>query len=99
MENKEPKLVKVRIFGQEHKIKVKQNTEEKYIKAIASYVDKTIAETKKSVPSGYNAEKITILAAMNISDELFNARRGEYSFKGEVESRIESLIQRIDQVI
>jgi cell division protein ZapA len=36
---------------------------------------------------------------MNISDELFNARRGEYSFKGEVESRIESLIQRIDQVI
>ena len=97
MEKKEPKLLKVRIFGREYSIKA--TTEEKYIKEVAAYVDKKMAEIQRSVPSGLNASKIAILAAMNISDELFNARRGEYSFKGEVESRIESLIQRIDQVI
>jgi cell division protein ZapA len=97
MEKKEPKLVKVRIFGQEYSIRA--TTEEKYIKEVATYVDKKMAEVQRSVPSGLNASKIAILAAMNISDELFNARRGEYSFKGEVEARIESLIQRIDQVI
>lgn len=97
MENKEPRLVKVRIFGQEYSIRA--TTEEKYIKEVAAYVDKKMAEIQKSVPSGLNASKIAILAAMNISDELFNARRGEYSFKGKVESKIESLIQRIDQVI
>ena len=97
MENKEPRLVKVRIFGQEYSIRA--TTEEKYIKEVAAYVDKKMAEIQKSVPSGLNASKIAILAAMNISDELFKAIRGEYSFKGEVESKIESLIQRIDQVI
>ena len=45
-----------------------------------------------------NASKIAILAAMNISDELFGARRGEYSFKGEVESKVISLIERIEEI-
>ena len=73
MENKEPRLVKVRIFGQEYSIRA--TTEEKYIKEVAAYVDKKMAEIQKSVPSGLNASKIAILAAMNISDELFYARR------------------------
>ena len=34
----------------------------------------------------------------NISDELFGARRGEYSFKGEVESKVKSLIERIEEI-
>ena len=45
-----------------------------------------------------NASKIAILAAMNISDELFGARRGEYYFKGEVESKVKSLIERIEEI-
>ena len=45
-----------------------------------------------------DASKIAILAAMNISDELFGARRGEYSFKGEVESKVKSLIERIEEI-
>ena len=90
------KLVNVRIFGQEYTIKASSN--EDYIKEVAAYVDKKMHEVQKSVPSSMNASKIAILAAMNISDELFGARRGEYSFKGEVESKIKSLIERIEEI-
>ena len=55
-------------------------------------------EVQRSVPSSMNASKIANLAAMNISDELFGARRGEYSFKGEVESKVKSLIERIEEI-
>ncbi len=59
MENKEPRLVKVRIFGQEYSIRA--TTEEKYIKEVAAYVDKKMAEIQKSVPSGLNASKINFI--------------------------------------
>ena len=90
------KLVNVRIFGQEYPIRASSN--EECIKEVASYVDKKMHEVQRSVPSSMNASKIAILAAMNISDELFGARRGEYSFKGEVESKVKSLIERIEEI-
>ena len=90
------KLVNVRIFGQEYLIRASSN--EDYIKEVAAYVDKKMHEVQRSVPSSMNASKIAILAAMNISDELFGARRGEYSFKGEVESKVKSLIERIEEI-
>ena len=90
------KLVKVRIFGQDYSIRA--STNEDYIKEVAAYVDRKMHEVQKSVPSSLNASKIAILAAMNISDELFAERRGEYSFKGEVESKIKSIIERIEEI-
>ena len=90
------KLVNVRIFGQEYPIRASSN--EDYIKEVAAYVDKKMHEVQRSVPSSMNASKIAILAAMNISDELFGARRGEYSFKVEVESKVKSLIERIEEI-
>ena len=65
---------------------------------LAMLVDQKMNEVQRSVPSSMNASKIAILAAMNISDELFGARRGEYSFKGEVESKVKSLIERIEEI-
>ena len=42
---------------------------------------------------------VAILAAMYIFDEYSSSTVGESSFKGRIESRIESLIERIDQAI
>ena len=56
-------------------------------------------KNKRFMPKRFSmTSTLTILAAMNISDELFGARRGEYSFKGEVESKIKSLIERIEEI-
>ncbi|MDG1090024.1 MAG: cell division protein ZapA [Candidatus Marinimicrobia bacterium] len=97
MDNSEKKVVKVRIFGQEYSIRATVN--EAHIRECAALVDKRMAEIQRSAPSSLNASKIAILAAMNISDELMSAQRGEYSFKGEVESKIKSLVERIEEIV
>ena len=96
MENKEPKSIMVKIFGRDYPFKA--TTDEDSIKEAARQVDKKMKDISREAPN-LSTEDIAILAAMHLSDNLNNARRGEYSFKGEVESKIESLIQRIDQVI
>ncbi len=97
MEDSEKKVVKVRIFGQEYSIRA--TVDETHIRECAALVDRKMSEIQRSAPSSLNASKIAILAAMNISDELMSAKRGEYSFKGEVESKIQSLIGRIEEIV
>ena len=97
MEDSEKKVVKVRIFGQEYSIRA--TTDEAHTRECAALVDSKMAEIQRSAPSSLNASQIAILAAMNISNELMSAKRGEYSFKGEVESKIQSLIGRIEEII
>jgi len=79
----EVKSVKVRILGQEYAIEA--TTEEKYIKEIAAYVDKEMAKIHNNLHSELSSDKIAILAAMNISDELFNARRNAAEIKATAE--------------
>jgi cell division protein ZapA len=97
MEDSEKKVVKVRIFGQEYSIRA--TTDEAHTRECAALVDSKMAEIQRSAPSSLNASQIAILAAMNISNELMSAKRGEYSFKGEVESKIQSLIGRIEEIV
>jgi cell division protein ZapA (FtsZ GTPase activity inhibitor) len=42
---------------------------------------------------------VGILAAMNISDELFSNKRTTEKMKNEVEGKISSLIEIVDEVI
>ena len=97
MEDSEKKVVKVRIFGQEYSIRA--TADEAHTRECAALVDSKMAEIQRSAPSSLNASQIAILAAMNISNELMSAKRGEYSFKGEVESKIQSLIGRIEEIV
>jgi cell division protein ZapA len=43
--------------------------------------------------------KVAILAAMNISDELFSNKRTTEKMKNDVEGKISSLIEIVDEVI
>lgn len=62
---------KVEIFGQEYKIKGVGNPQ--YIQKIAGYVDKKMREIAHS--SGIMSQsRIAILAALNITDELYQER-------------------------
>jgi len=79
MEDSEKKVVKVRIFGQEYSIRA--TTDEAHTRECAALVDSKMAEIQRSAPSSLNASQIAILAAMNISNELMSAKRGEYSLK------------------
>ena len=66
-------FVKVTIYGQEYTIKAPADAT--YIKNIAEYVDEKMREVQEELSTPQVPAKIAILAAMNISDDLFAQKR------------------------
>lgn len=64
-------ILKVNIYGTDYPIK--GNTDIDYIKKVAQYVDKKMREVNKNI-SIDSSLKVSILAALNITDELFRER-------------------------
>jgi len=64
-------ILKVNIYGAEYPIK--GNTDIEYIKKVAQYVDHKMREVNKNI-SIDSSLKVSILAALNITDELFRER-------------------------
>jgi cell division protein ZapA len=84
----------VEIFGREYKIK--GVADEQYILKIASYVDKKMREvsTGSSLPSH---DRLAILAALNIADELFQERKQSSDVHSSIEQKAHKLICILDQ--
>lgn len=94
MDNNE-NLARVSIFG--HEYTVKAPTDSTYIKNIAEYVDTKMREVQEGMPEVQSTERIAILAAMNISDELFINKKDNDNFSSEMENKVQSLIEIIDE--
>ncbi len=90
-------FVKVTIYGQEYTIKAPADAT--YIKNIAEYVDMKMREVQEEMNTPQVPTKVAILAAMNISDELFSNKRTTEKMKNDVEGKISSLIEIVDEVI
>ena len=97
MSDKDDNQIKITIFGQEYSVKAPADPT--YIKKIAEYVDSKMREVQSGFSSTQSSNRIAILSAMNITDELFNARKKEDSDDNEVEEKINSLIELIDDSI
>lgn len=83
----------VEIFGREYKIK---GADEEYVREIARYVDEKMKEVSQgtSLPS---QDRLAILAAMHIADELFQYKRESSSAIDSIERKAESLISLLDE--
>ncbi|MFQ6678674.1 MAG: cell division protein ZapA [Fidelibacterota bacterium] len=90
-------LARVTIYG--HEYTVKAPADSTYIKSIAEFVDTKMREVQDQMPSEQSTERIAILAAMNISDELLSNKNDKESFSAEIENKIQSLIEVIDENI
>ena len=97
MADKEGNQIKITIFGQEYSVKAPADPT--YIKKIAEYVDTKMREVQSGFSSTQSSNRIAILSAMNITDELFNARKKGDSDDIEIEEKITSLIELIDDSI
>ena len=64
-------ILKVMIYGTEYPIK--GITDPEYIKKVAKYVDEKMKEINQTI-SIDSSLKVAILAALNITDELFRER-------------------------
>jgi cell division protein ZapA len=83
----------VEIFGREYKIK---GADGDYIRSIAKYVDDKMKEVSQgtTLPS---QDRLAILAAMHIADELFQYKRESSDALTNIERRTESLISLLEE--
>ena len=97
MAEKEDNQIKITIFGQEYSVKAPADPT--YIKKIAEYVDTKMREVQSGFSSTQSSNRIAILSAMNITDELFNAKKRGDSDNNEIEEKITSLIELIAESV
>jgi cell division protein ZapA len=85
--------VTVRIAGEEHTIRA--NAEPDYTRSCARYVDGRISDIRGK-GAVIETHKAAILAALSISDELFQAREDLDRLRREVNSRATNLARRLE---
>lgn len=83
----------VEIFGRRYKIRGDHNKET--IRALARYVDRRMRQVSQQVGPG-DALRVAVLAALNIADDYYQQRRALERREDEIERRVESLTERLD---
>lgn len=92
MEDK--KVIQAKIFGGEYGIKTDASPE--YVLELARYVDGKMREVSQRVPL-VSSLKIAVLAALNITDELYQLRKEKSQSDKIVGDKIPHLLRIIDQ--
>ena len=82
-------FVKVTIYGQEYTIA--DNTRQE--------IHEKMREVQEELSTPQVPAKVAILAAMNISDDLFAAKRDREKSTNEVERKVSSLIEIVEEAI
>ena len=95
--SEESNQVQISIFGQEYSVKAPADPD--YIKKIAEYLDEKMREVQSGFTTTQSSTRIAILAGMNITDELFNSRQSGDTEDSDIEEKISSLIELIDESI
>jgi cell division protein ZapA len=83
----------IEILGREYKIRGAEDPA--YIQEVARYVDAKLREVSQGA-SGAATDRVAILAAINIADELFQLRRSSSEEFSSIERRAQSLIRLLD---
>ena len=83
----------VYILGQKYTIK--GDAPEEYIRELASYVDAKLKEVHKSSPN-ITPVKASILAALDIADELFKLKNQQEELTKDIEEKATTLASLFD---
>ena len=87
---------RVEVFDQSYQIRGVENDE--YIKSLAAYVDKkmrVIADVCKTV----DGQKVAVLAALNIADELFQEKENSRKLDTFIYDKSAQCSRMLDQVL
>lgn len=88
--------MKIQIYDQSYNLSADQD--EAYVKELAAYVDekmRAVADATRTIDS----VKVAVLAAINITDELFAARQKETALWGPLRERLERCVQMVDEAL
>ena len=90
------KITTVRIFNQTYKIK--SGDDPAYVTALADIVDRKMNELSRHTPT-VDSLKVAILAAMYIADDLHSLQKEFKGYAGEVESKVQLLVEQLAPVL
>ncbi len=88
--------VSVRIAGEDHTIR--SSAEPEYTTRCAAYVDRRIHEIKKQIGL-VEGHKVAILAALSITDELFQAQETQEESGSRIAERVDALAARLEDAV
>ena len=86
----------VQIFGQEYKIRGFED--KSYVEKVAGYVDGKMGELAEG-SSSLSRERLAVLAALNIADELFQETRRSSEALVSIERRADAMIAQLDECL
>ena len=92
-----PKVLKVKILGQDYVIR--SSAGQKYLNEVSTYVNEKMEEIKASGIDDSQQLRIAVLAAMNITDELFSYKKENQHFVDKVEAKTMAITEFIDNRI
>ncbi len=95
--SKSNNIVRVSIAGQEYALKTTANAD--YLNSVADYVDQKMDEIAKSSPDSQSQLRTSVLAAMNITDELFTEQKRRKQLVGRVEAKTIAIREYVEEQI
>lgn len=87
------KSVDVEIFGGTYSIKGEADPE--YVRQLARFVDEKMRSLAQRSPSTVSAQKIAVLAAVNMADELFRLRNRQRKVEEMVHKKTGDLFEML----
>ncbi len=90
------RVVRVEVFGQEYAIR--SALDEGYVQELAGYVSAKMRAASEVTPNS-DVLRLAILAALNLSDEVFRCEDGERRRAAEVTRRTAALEHLLDQAL
>jgi cell division protein ZapA len=90
------RVVSVEICGQRYPIRSTLDAE--YVSRLAGYVDEKIRAAGEATSSG-DGQRLAVLAALNIADELFRCRERTLAKDGSLAERAGELERLLDRVL
>lgn len=88
------KTIEVEIYGQRYILK--GEADEEYMKRVASYVDEQMRNLAQGMKTA-TLSRIAILAAINITHQLFQAERSREEEEADIDRRAISLMESIEE--
>lgn len=92
MENRKRSVI-VNIFGEDYPIR--GDADEDYTRRIAAYLDQKMKEVAENLPNP-SYSRVAILAAMNITDELFKQKIDKENKLSQFEEKAQTLLKWLD---
>lgn len=88
--------VEVEIFGSVYPMRGHEDSE--YLRELAAQVDRKMREVARQVTSA-DVTRIAILTALNLSDELFQCRRGQEGERVRIKEKVSELAVELETAL